>query len=277
MAGRAWSSSVWGGVWHGRWHSDDAWRNRWQDRDRGDEWRGRWQDLGSGDAWRGRWQDRGSGDEGRSRWQDRGSDHSGRLSRSRDSRRQDETGASSSSGRPMLERHRAIQCTVPLATEAPWYEASDSKSAVELRQQVARSQEAESKSEGGHVHRFDKSECLDLIWHGWGFELFHTVHRNLGPGGSPPLKVWAMWVYLVDVEVDVGLSVVAEGRACRGQVKTQHVQTCLLTMHLQTSKIAPGKIVCGKVCTAWPTSPKPHQMLHIYISYWRTPFIHLAI
>jgi hypothetical protein len=266
MAGRAWSSSVWGGVWQGRWHDygvDEAWRDRWQDR-------------GSGDAWRGRWQDRGSGDEWGSRWQDRGSDHSRRLSRSRDSRRQVETGASSSSGRPMLERHLANQITVPLATEAPWYEASDSKSAAELRQQVARSKEAESQSEGGHVHRFDKSECLDLIWHGWGFELSHTVHRNLGPGGSPPLKVWAMWVYLVDVEVDVGLSVVAEGRACRGQVNNAACSNMFTNNAFANIENSTRENRVWKMCTAWPKSQKPHQMLHIYISYWRTPFIHLA-
>jgi hypothetical protein len=94
-----------------------------------------------------------------------------------------------------------------------------------------------------------------------GLALFHIVHRNLGPGGSPPLIVG----YVGQCKSIDGRCY-ADGRACRGQVKHQaflkHVNT-----HFQNSKLAPGKTVCGQVCKAWLTSLSQHSIMHKRISF----------
>ncbi len=74
-----------------------------------------------------------------------------------------------------------------------------------------------------------------------GLALFHTVHRNLGPDGPSAFKFGLCGSMLVDFRVDVGRFVLAEGRACWGQVKTVPFQN-----QFQKSKRASRKIVCGK-------------------------------
>ncbi len=53
-----------------------------------------------------------------------------------------------------------------------------------------------------------------------GLALFHGIHRNLGPDGPSAFKCGLCGSIVVDVRVDVGRFFVAEGRACRGQVKS---------------------------------------------------------
>ncbi len=52
-----------------------------------------------------------------------------------------------------------------------------------------------------------------------GLALFHIVHRSQGPDGSPPVNLGLGGSILIDLKVDVDRFLVAECRACRGQVK----------------------------------------------------------
>ena len=57
-----------------------------------------------------------------------------------------------------------------------------------------------------------------MFGNGGVLALFHSVHLNLGPDAPSASTIGLCGSMWVDVGVDVGGFVVAEGRACRGQV-----------------------------------------------------------
>ncbi len=87
------------------------------------------------------------------------------------------------------------------------------------------------------------------------FKLYIWIWVRAGP---PPSTFGLCGSMLVDCGVWCSSFCVAEGCACRGQVKLITFQKSVQKHSFRKSKIPSRKIACGKLCTVWPKLGNVH-------------------